>query len=204
MRVGNCLISAQPKSASNASPAKIDALATASVAARVAAMGSDESGAEAHYAALDLPRFPSCPDVTCAPRRFCLPYSALWAPGCMRSAPGVGTLPMLLAALGVQATGIESSDLRASMALAVPSARLMLETYWPGALAPQRLSFTGPLSRLHGRERFYPDTVAVTIRTSPVTDGNLERRDDLLRAHARYGCIDFIVIWRISVPGDDG
>lgn len=158
--------------------AAIDELATAAVTARVAAMGQDESGAEAHYATLAargsvLPRH----DIRAA--QILLRLFGTHRP-VHEIGTGIGTLPMLLAALGITATGIESSERRYAACRAVTA---HIAAQWPGALASWDI--------IHGRFPFcmedwvLSETVAVT--TDIVGTMNLERRADFIAGLRRYG-----------------
>ena len=160
--------------------AELDGIAVATLTARIAELGVDGSGAESHYASL-------------AARGSLLPKHDLRAAQILLSqfaarhavheiGSGVGMLPLLLAALGVPALGIERSQRRydASRAIAAAIAR-----YRQAALAPHDF--------LLGRFPECIDGVDLSNKVSVITDFTCtmtaEERQDLMWALRGYGAV---------------
>ena len=160
--------------------AELDGIAVATLTARIAELGVDGSGAESHYASL-------------AARGSLLPKHDLRAAQILLSqfaarhavheiGSGVGMLPLLLAALGVPALGIERSQRRydASRAIAAAVAR-----YRQAALAPHDF--------LLGRFPECIDGVDLSNKVSVITDFTCtmtaEERQELMWALRGYGAV---------------
>lgn len=165
--------------------ATIDALATAAIRARIAAQGVQPSGAEEHYAML-------------AERGSVLPKHDLRAAQILLSqfgaryavheiGAGIGVLPLLLAALGIPALGIEGGERRYEACVAV--AAYVAERWEGPPLAPCDYlfgSFPECLEKCLGGEDL-SDTVAVLTDFS--CGMTPEARRELIIALRRYGAV---------------
>jgi tRNA1(Val) A37 N6-methylase TrmN6 len=161
--------------------ARLDRLATAAIAARVGELGVEESGAGPHYATLAqrgsvLPRY----DIRAAAillARFGGSYAV------DEIGTGIGTLPLLLAALGIPARGIEHSGRRYEACLAVAA---HVESCWKKPpLAPYGFVF-GHFPECVGEEDLSDRLAVVTDLTFSATEAT---RWALIGGMRRYGAV---------------
>jgi LPS sulfotransferase NodH len=160
--------------------AELDGIAVATLTARIAELGVDGSGAEAHYASL-VERGSLLPKHDLRAAQILLSQFAarhtVHEIGC-----GVGMLPLLLAALGVPALGIEHSQRRydASRAIAATVARDR-----PTPLS-QHDFLLGRFPECIDREDLSDKVAVITDFTCTMT---AEERQELMWALRGYGAV---------------
>ncbi len=159
---------------------RLDVLAVAAMNDRIRELGVDGSGAEAHYAALTKR------GSVVAKHDLRAAQILLTQFGTSRQVDeigaGIGMLPLLLAALGVSARGIESSRRRYEACMAVDS---YVSHDWAGPLAPHDYLLGEFPQCLDGED--LSDKVAVITDFTCTIDQ--ERRRNLILALRRYSAV---------------
>lgn len=160
--------------------ARVDALAVAAMAARIAELGVSDSGAEAHYASL-VERGSVMPKHDLRAAQILL--TQFGADRAIHEiGTGIGVLPLLLSALEIPALGIESANRRYDACRAVEA---HVARHWDGALAPHDYLLGRFPECLDGED--LSDKVVV-ISDFTCTMSEAERRE-LIQALRGYGAV---------------